>query len=151
MIHHKNGDIFNFTEDAVAHGCNCLSTMASGLAKTVKSKWPELYRADKNDDRPPQEKLGSFSYTMFSDGRYGYNIYSQFSFIGRRQGRRDLDYGALLNGLLSVCEDLSLRGKKSLALPRIGAGLAGGDWLLIENLLEAVSIYTKINIVIYTL
>lgn len=150
MIKYKHGDLLEFTEDAFGHGCNCMSTMGSGVAKAVRAKWPLMYEiADCKSSMNPQEKLGKYTWIELEEGKIGYNIYSQFDFRGRNVGKMDLDYGALESGVTGVCLDLVNREKKTLALPKIGAGLAGGDWKVIEGILKRVSDTTEIDITIY--
>ena len=152
MITYKKGDLLEFTEDAFGHGCNCQSTMGSGVAKSVRAKFPEMYTvADCQSPLSKEEKLGKFSYLVFPDGRFGINIYSQFDYKGRNVGKMDLSYGALEKGLESACNFLVRESKKTLALPKIGAGLAGGDWNVIEGIIKRVSDKTGIDIIIYEL
>ena len=33
--------------DLIIHGCNCFCTMGAGISKTIKSKFPNAYLADK--------------------------------------------------------------------------------------------------------
>src|SRR5690242_10677704 len=96
MITYKQGDLLEFSEDAFGHGCNCQSTMGSGVAKAVRAKWPAMYEvADYQSQFSPQQKLGNYTYLELPDGKLGFNIYSQFDFRGRNVGKMDLDYGAL--------------------------------------------------------
>jgi len=152
VITYKKGDLLEFTEDAFGHGCNCQSQMNSGVAKAVKSKFPEMYSiADCKNPTGSQDRLGTYSYIAFADGRFGINIYSQLDFRGRSEGKMDLSYGALEKGLEASCEFLVREGKKTLALPKIGAGLAGGDWNVIEGIIKRVSDKTGIDITVYEL
>lgn len=150
MITYKNGDLLNFVEDAFGHGCNCMSTMGSGVAKAVRTKWPEMYEvADCKSGLTSEQKLGNYTFLMLPNNKIGYNIYSQFDYKGRNVGKMDLDYGALEKGVTGVCLDLSHRGLKTLALPLIGCGLASGNWNIVEGILNRVSELTKIEIVVY--
>jgi O-acetyl-ADP-ribose deacetylase (regulator of RNase III) len=152
MITYKKGNLLEFTEDAFGHGCNCQSTMGSGVAKAVRAKFPELYTiADCQSPLSKDDKLGKFSYLELPEGKLGLNIYSQFDYKGRNVGKMDLSYGALENGLEGACMFLIKEGKKTLALPKIGAGLAGGDWNVIEGIIKRVSDKTGIDITIYEL
>jgi len=152
MITYKTGDLLEFTEDAFAHGCNCQSTMGSGVAKAVKSKFPDMYfEADCKSQLSPKDKLGTYTYSILPNAKIGYNIYSQLDYKGRNIGVMDLDYGALERGLASVCFDMKLKNLKTLALPKIGAGLAGGDWNVIEGIINRVSDQSGIQVTIYTL
>jgi len=151
MITYKTDDLMKFTEDAFAHGCNCQSTMGSGVAKAVRATYPDMYDfADCKSSMSKEQKLGNYTYAELTNGKLGYNIYSQFDYRGRYVGKMDLDYGALERGLTGVCIDLASKEKKTLALPLIGCGLAGGNWNVVEGILNRVSDSTKIDFVVYT-
>jgi len=143
---YKKSDLMNFSEDAFGHGCNCQKRMASGVAYAVRNTYFEMVEADTNDGRDPKGRLGQMIKVPLSNGKVGYNIYSQFMY-GR--DTRKVDYDALEAGVTSVCEDLIKDGKTSLALPKIGCGLAGGDWDIVGEILEKVSDKTGIEITIY--
>ena len=44
-IHFVSGDIFDnvHAAQALAHGCNCQGSMAAGIAKTIRARYPEMY------------------------------------------------------------------------------------------------------------
>lgn len=149
MITYKTGDLMQFTEDAFGHGCNCQKTMGSGVALAVRKKFPELYRDDQNDKRTPQERLGHSGWAQLSNGKFGYNLYTQLHYLPR--GKCHLDYNALKSALEDVCNDMIDCNLKTLALPRIGAGLAGGDWNKILPIIEHASKVSGIDITIYSL
>lgn len=152
LLEYKIGNLLEFDEDCVAHCANCQSTMGSGVALALKNKWPEVYYIDRNDKRSRQEKLGSFSKTILQNGgRYCYNIYGQFDYKGRQHGEMDLNYLALASGLMAVRGDMIDRGLKSIAMPMIGAGLAGGDWKKIEEIINNTFGKTDIEVTIYKL
>lgn len=149
MVVIKIGDLLKFTEDAIGHGCNCQNTMGSGVAKVIRDAYPEVYKADTLDGRTPQGKLGGFSKAHLSNGKVCYNIYSQYDFKGRYKGKIDLDYDALEAGLKLVKKDMLDNGMKSIALPRIGAGLAGGNWDTIFAIITSIFNDDSIQVVIY--
>ncbi len=144
----KKGDLLNFTEDAVGHGCNCFNVMGAGVALAIKQKFPEMFRADTECLMHPGERLGSLSWALLSTGKIGINIYSQYDYSG---SGTSVDYSALQSGVLSACTFLAGRGLKTLALPKIGCGLAGGNWEFVEKILRNVETSTGIGITIYTL
>ena len=61
------------------------------------------------------------------------NLYGQFDYTGRRSGKMDLDYNALRSALKAMREKFT---GKTFGMPMIGAGLAGGDWNVIERIIE---------------
>src|SRR5262249_34840272 len=44
-IEYVSGDLFDNAHDAqaFAHGCNCQGSMGAGIAKTFRSRYPEMY------------------------------------------------------------------------------------------------------------
>ena len=47
--------------DVIIHGCNCFCTMGAGIAKSIKTAFPEAYKADLETLKGDKEKLGNFS------------------------------------------------------------------------------------------
>ena len=42
--------------EVIAHGCNCMCTMGAGIAKTIKSEFPEAYQADCATEKADKNK-----------------------------------------------------------------------------------------------
>jgi len=136
MIKYVDGDLLKLADegnfDIIAHGCNCFCKMGSGIAPQIKAKYPEAYKADCETIAGDINKLGTITYTK-NTSPIVVNIYSQYDTKGRREGKVDLDYEALRSGIKAMKEKFS--GKR-FGLPFIGAGLAGGDWSIIERIIE---------------
>jgi O-acetyl-ADP-ribose deacetylase (regulator of RNase III) len=136
MIRYVDGDLLKLADennfDVIAQGCNCFCVMGSGIAPQIKAKYPEAYAVDCETTAGDVKKLGTITYTK-NTTPIVVNIYSQYDTKGRRQGKMDLDYDALRSGIKAMKEKFS--GKR-FGLPQIGAGLAGGDWTIIEKIIE---------------
>jgi O-acetyl-ADP-ribose deacetylase (regulator of RNase III) len=126
------GDLIKLTKagefDVVLHGCNCYNTMGKGIAAQFKQHFPEVYAADCKTERGDPRKLGSYSRAKLPNGVIVLNCYTQF-----RYGPNSADYAAIREVLQKVREEFV--GKK-VGMPMIGAGLAGGDWKKISNLID---------------
>lgn len=138
MITYIQGDIFRGTEDVIVHGCNCLCNFGKGIANQVLRLYPQAYDADKTTKRGDVTKLGT--YTQW-DGQHCYdltrtvtiiNAYTQFYPSVKM---KPFDYNAFFSVLLKIKDHFSLR---TIAMPKIGAGLAGGDWGRIAGIIENV-------------
>lgn len=117
----------------IIHGCNCFHKMAAGLAKQIKEKYPQAYKADLETKYGDRNKLGSYSYaTIIEDTniRVIINAYIQY-----RYGR-DKNY-LNLYALKKVLEALNRSNKNTLFIPyRLGCGLAGGDWNKVFSIIK---------------
>ena len=134
------GDLFENTEqlDVIVHGCNCFSTMGAGVAKIVKEKYPLAFMVDRNSQLTPKEKLGKITYTISTKPTI-INAYTQYQW----KGKYNVDYDAIRSCMKIIKKQFS--GKK-IGMPKIGAGLAGGDWNIIKNIIDVELIDEDITI-----
>lgn len=131
MIKYKTGDLIELahTFDVIAHGCNCYHTMGAGIAYYIKEAFPEAYyEADCNTPYGDKNKLGWYSSYSYSDLTV-VNLYTQFS----AGGTRAVDYTAVRKCMKALKNTFS---GYTIGLPKIGAGLGGGDWSVIEKIIE---------------
>jgi O-acetyl-ADP-ribose deacetylase (regulator of RNase III) len=134
MIKYIDGDLVKEAElfDVIAHCCNCYCNMGAGIAPQIKAKFPEAYLADCTTERGDESKLGTITFTE-NTTPIVVNLYGQYDYTGRRHGEMDLDYDALRSALRAMKQEFS---GLLFGLPKIGAGLAGGDWDVIEAIIE---------------
>lgn len=146
MIKYIQGDLFGTLSDIIAHGCNCRGVMGSGVAYIVRTKYPKAYEAylDKYDEEG--WKLGEVQFVPVVGGQIIANCATQKDFMPRTI--RHANYPAIVHAMTTVKEYAKERGL-SIAIPRIGAGLAGGEWSVIEKDLEAI--FSDYDITVYYL
>ena len=134
MIKHVVGDLVRDAEqyEVIMHGCNCFCVMGAGIAPQIKAKFPEAYAADCATTAGDVNKMGTITHTVNSKPIV-VNMYTQYDTKGRRSGQMDFDYDAFRKALKEVRAKFS---GKMMAMPKIGAGLAGGNWEIIERILE---------------
>ncbi len=119
--------------DVIVHGCNCQCTMGAGIAKFIKQSFPEAYEADLATPKGDRSKLGTISTaTIKRDGAsfVVVNGYTQFHYRG--SGVK-VDYEAIRSVFNLVAENYS--GKR-IGYPKLGAGLGGGDWKTISEIID---------------
>lgn len=134
-----DGNLLDLAEsgefDIIVHGCNCQNTMGSGIAKQIKDRFPEAYRADSEYDKflgPSNRylKLGTFS--KASAGSFTIiNAYTQVNYIPR--GVDHFEYASFAVILQKLAH---FYGHYRFGFPYIGMGLAGGDSDRIMSMLE---------------
>lgn len=132
---YKIGDVFEYITDfdVFIHGCNCQCRMRKGIAGQVLKIWPEVQKADLNIIKGDVAKLETLG-VVAVPGLFVVNAYIQYYFwMHGQEKRRLVDYEALSSCFKEV--KIKFSGKK-IVLPKIGAGLAGGDWKLIEEIIN---------------
>lgn len=146
MIKYKKGNLLEATEDIIAHGVNCIGGFGSGVAGQIAKKYPEARKhyLEKYVSKDGWE-LGEIQYSHQADGKIIANCATQFSYLPR--GICHADYLAIKQCM----ENLKYVASPNftIAIPKIGAGLAGGDWSIIEPIL--FDIFNDYDITIYTI
>ena len=119
--------------DVIVHGCNCFCKMSAGVAKSVKSAFPEAAVVDNSTERGARNKLGTISIAEIERGGlriFVVNGYTQYDWRGTG---RLVDYEAVRAVMREV--KLQFSGKR-IGYPRIGAGLARGNWEVLEKIIR---------------
>ena len=119
--------------DVIVHGCNCFCTMGAGIARAIQEEFPEAYAADLVTAKGDRNKLGSFSSAIVTRNSREITIangYTQFHFHGNDVL---VDYDAVRRLFTKIKKTFS--GKR-IGYPKIGAGLAGGDWQIISAIID---------------
>ncbi|MCB9223339.1 MAG: macro domain-containing protein [Crocinitomicaceae bacterium] len=132
--------------DLIIHGCNCFRSMEAGIAKAIKTQFPEAFEADLKTVSGDLEKLGTISWAKC----HGYkgelivvNAYTQYQFAGPAPL---VDYDAIRQSFRMIKEHFS--GLK-IGYPKIGAGLGGGDWKIISKIIDEELIGEDHTLIIY--
>lgn len=139
--------------DVVIHGCNCFSKMGAGIASQIKEAFPDAWRADWLSPLKPKEKLGrttSSTIPIWSDGKLVgtfivVNAYTQY-----RYGKGcQVDYEAVASCFRIIKRTHHTdRYTVKFGIPKIGAGLAGGNWNVIQQIIEEEMNGTDLTLVV---
>jgi O-acetyl-ADP-ribose deacetylase (regulator of RNase III) len=136
MLRYVQKDLLETDCDIIAHGVNCSGGFASGVAGQIAKKFPlakEWYLAKYHDDR---WELGHVQFVpMPWSGKIIANCATQKEY--GRDGKVYVDYGAVKE-VMHKLYDFAKSANASVGIPKIGAGLAGGDWQIIEAIIEEV-------------
>lgn len=115
--------------DVIVHGCNCYHVMGGGIARQIKDNFPEAYEADLASPKGDIKKLGTYTKTELGNLTI-VNAYTQYSY---GYGTRQVDYDAVRK----VFKRIRLKfSDKKIAYPMIGAGLGGGNWNTISEIID---------------
>ena len=165
MYNEIEGDLIELAKegkfDVIAHGCNCLSNMGGGIAPQMA----KAFGCDKYEMEmwgPTIEKLGCIDFETVVLGKNAIwplvdadnkknepeltviNAYTQYNY-GRKFGP-PLDYEALTLCMRKI--NYIFKGKH-IGLPKIGSGLAGGNWEQIKPIIQTELDDCNVTVVIY--
>lgn len=134
MINYQKGNLLDVTAGVIVHGCNTKGVMGAGVAKAIKEKYPECYEKYKRSIDNNWHELGDVVWWE-KDGLYIANALTQNNF-GRNAMTRYVDYQAVHRCFYEVCSAF-YEETDCIHFPKIGAGLGGGNWEVIEQLILA--------------
>ena len=132
----KNGDMFSSNADILCHQVNCMGRMGSGIAKTMREKFPNVYEEYMalchSDGMTPDTLLGATQFVkcgtqiianLFAQRNYGYD------------GKQYTSYEAFRECLKHIGENVPVG--TSIAFPHgIGCGLGGAKWEIIVAMIQ---------------
>ena len=135
QVHTVTGDLIEMLRlgkiDAAVHGCNCFHTMGSGIApKLNELSGNRLLMADRQTPYGDINKLGTFSSANFrltQSSPTVHNAYTQFNYGSSDGGEVYVHWRSFYRALFGIVIDAGDRGVKTIGVPLIGCGLAGGQ------------------------
>ena len=153
IIKYVNGDILTAKDRpgfvAICHQVNCKGVMGAGLALQIKNKYPNLYKRYRKfctnvHYNPPEltkspllGKIQIFypeNLSVSGDSEPTHCIVNCFGQDGYSNKGVQTDYVALKKCFKQIN---TIFKNKRVALPyKFGCGLAGGDWSVVERLIE---------------
>lgn len=138
-------DIINI-KGHIVQQVNCQNKMGSGLAKTIYEKYPKVkqeYHKFCNKHNESKELLGKVLFVGIDKNTRVCNMFSQLNY--GYDGKRYTDYKTFQECFEIVC----LNSPHKIYVPyKIGCGLGGADWNIIEEILKNLEIKYKKEIII---
>lgn len=147
-IIYRKGNILHTNCHFIAHGCNAQKKFNKGLAKQIRELYPDVYNSYMKADM----RLGSHNpYYSENSKIVFFNCIIQ-KFYGNDRSVRYVDYNAIEDCIIKI--NAYIKNKLSntisnglynlhdqVAMPKIGCGLAGGDWYIVSEIIEKNSIF----------
>lgn len=122
----------------IAHICNDIGAFGAGFTYALSEKWryPEqAYRS-----MPKEERILGVTELVFCESTEHGAIFVA-NMIAQHDVRKGTDiippirYDAVL-ACLKIVKRLAIQTNSTIHMPRIGAGLAGGEWSVIEKIIN---------------
>jgi O-acetyl-ADP-ribose deacetylase (regulator of RNase III) len=119
--------------DVIVHGCNCQCAMGKGIALSIKQQFPEAYAADLRTPKGERSKLGTISIAEVERPPARFTVVNAYTQFHWRGDGTLADYDAIRAAFREIKRRFPGR---RIGYPKIGAGLARGDWPTIGAIIE---------------
>ena len=149
MLRFEKGNIVTGDYPIFCQQVNCKGVMGAGLAKQIKTKYPEVFNQYKMYCNVAE--LGKCVYAPTNDKRICINMFAQ---DGYGRNKRYTDYNAFKECLDHIAFFMNFHPKQKPSIAfsyGIGCGLAGGDWYIILGMLKDFSEKIPQDVIIVSL
>lgn len=118
-------DITEIESGIIGHGVNCQHAFGSGVAGSIKDKWPIVRERFLSQPRGKQ-MLGKIDLIPINDVLTVCNMYTQ-EYYGY-DGKQYASLSAVQYTLLTLCFHAQQQGVDNIYIPQIGCKRGGLDW-----------------------
>lgn len=141
MIEYQTGDLLTATSGHIVHGCNARGVMGAGVALAIKNTWPEVYNDYRQRYQDTGLHLGQVLPVAVGQDLMVWNAITQQNYGNAR--RRYVSYDAIAECFEKINDQVAAMStiQQHIHIPKIGAGLAGGDWAVISTIIDSVVDY----------
>lgn len=131
----RTGDIFTSEAEVIGHGVNVDGVMGAGIAKQVKERFPRAYKTYRRACLEQALVPGDYVAVASEDGSVTIaNLATQ----DQPGANARLEW--LKSSLTQLLDDMAATSYlRTLALPRIGAGIGGLQWDEVREAIEELS------------
>lgn len=148
---HIKSDLFTTSRPVIAHGCNTRGGFGSGVAGQIARLYPEARNAYLKKHNHQGWKLGEVQFVEVPvvPELLIVNMATQDTFGGPGV---HVDYEAVRQCFATVL-DFCQAGENNmgLAIPKVGAGLAGGDWNAIQAIIVSLLMTRDVEVDVHSL
>lgn len=120
----------------IIHVCNDVGGWGRGFV-TALSNWTPLPELAYRRLTGHQMRLGEVTFVTVEDDLFVANMIAQHGMYADNNDMPPIRYEALADCLVKV-RDWTAYNDRSIHAPRIGCGLAGGKWIVVEALLNNI-------------
>lgn len=136
----------------ICHSCNNLGAWGAGFVVALGARYPitrekylEWYQALWKD---VPFKLGEVQFVEINPQLWVANLIGQDG-VGFKRGK-PVRYEALHQGFVTIARFAQQRGAE-VVMPRIGCGLGGGDWNVVEGLITRTLLMNGVEVYVVDL
>ena len=132
MIEDAKGNLLRADAEALVNTVNCVGYMGKGIALQFKQAYPENFKAYEHackDDEVQPGRMFVFETGMMMNPKYIIN------FPTKRHWRGKSRIEDIEAGLAALAEDVTRLGIGSIAIPPLGCGNGGLDWVVVRAMI----------------
>lgn len=119
--------------DAIVNTVNCVGVMGKGIALQFKNKWPANFREYAAACKAGEVRPGRM-FVHDSGGLVKPNYIINFPTKDHWRGKSRIEF--IRDGLADLVEQVRRLGIRSIAIPPLGCGNGGLEWLQVRPLIE---------------
>lgn len=150
QLKYIKGDLFTTDCNVIAHGCNTRGAFNSGVAGQIRRLYPKVREAYLEKYELYGWELGQIQFVPINKDVNPLWIVNMSTQDTYGKTGVHVNYDAVRQCFKSLFRHCEYNDHR-IAIPKIGAGLAGGDWGRIEKILLDLLFGTKIELSVYTL
>jgi O-acetyl-ADP-ribose deacetylase (regulator of RNase III) len=153
-IEYRKGDATSPVSTAnkiIVHICNNVGGWGRGFVMAISAKWTEPESQYRSWHRSNDNFiLGEVQFVQVEKDIWIANIIGQHGIKANNKGKIPIRYEAVAKGLSKVAS-LALEIKATVHMPRIGCGLAGGSWEMMEPIILERLVKEGVSVTVYDL
>lgn len=136
---HRNGNLLDFAEagmfDIIVQGCNCFNAMGGGIAREIRTRYPEVAEVDSATRYADYNKLGNWTDMLVirKNGSVTFTVINAYTQYEMSTGKDVFEYAAFELILQKLAHTYPTA---RFGFPYIGMGLAQGNKHRIMTLLH---------------
>ncbi|HEY9298739.1 MAG TPA: macro domain-containing protein [Phormidium sp.] len=134
MLEFKQGNLLEEDAEALVNAVNCVGVMGKGIALQFKQAFPENFRQYKKACDAKEVQPGRM-FTV-ATGKL-FNPKYIINFPTKRNWRDKSKIEDIQTGLKALVAEVQHLGITSIAIPALGCGNGGLDWLEVKPLIES--------------
>jgi O-acetyl-ADP-ribose deacetylase (regulator of RNase III) len=133
----------------IVHICNDIGGWGKGFVMALSKKWkaPEKQYRDWFASKD-NFSLGQVQFVRVEEDLWVANVIGQHKINKDENGNAPIRYEAIKEALFKVTS-FAIQNEATIHMPRIGCGLAGGKWEVIEPIIQETISKKDIEVIVY--
>lgn len=133
MIERTTGNLLNVEADALVNTVNCVGVMGKGIALQFKQAFPEMFKAYQRACKSGTVIPGQM-HVYPTGALVGPKFIINFPTKRHWRGKSLLE--DIESGFVDLVRQVQSLHLRSIAIPALGSGNGGLDWLIVRALIE---------------